>query len=133
MLDISDGNRLDIFALQQVDGWTGELRSLKSLKGKHGNYTLIVRAQDMGTPSHLVEAPVHICITDYNDHAPVFISPPHNSTLRVPEVHFTYLSEGVLPLSHFNRVYRTQQLEVLWCKSLRPTKMLDQMEPLDIV
>lgn len=85
-MDISSGNHLDLFALQQVNEWSGELRSLKSLRGRHGNYTLILRAQDLGTPSHLVEAALHICVTDFNDHAPEFITPPHNSTLRVPEV-----------------------------------------------
>jgi hypothetical protein len=46
----------------------------------------MMRAQDLGTPSHLVEEPIHICVIDFNDHPPMFISPPHNSTLRVPEV-----------------------------------------------
>lgn len=85
-MDISDGNKLGLFALEQISEWSGEIRSVRSLQGKHGNYTLKIRAQDLGTPSHLVEMHLHICITDYNDHAPVFISPPHNSTLRVPEV-----------------------------------------------
>lgn len=84
-MDISSGNHYELFALQQVNEFSGEIRSLRSLRGKHGNYTLIVRAQDLGTPSHLVDGALHICVTDFNDHAPVFISPPHNSTLRVPE------------------------------------------------
>lgn len=70
----------------QTNEWTAEVRSVKSLRGKHGNYTVVLRAQDLGTPSHLIESELHVCVTDYNDHAPVFISPPHNSTLRVPEV-----------------------------------------------
>ncbi|KAF5272299.1 hypothetical protein FQR65_LT04956 [Abscondita terminalis] len=85
LIDISGGDDLHTFELRQVDQWTAELFSLKSLKGKHGNYSLIVRAQDLGTPSFLIEANLHICVTDYNDHAPFFITPPHNSTLKVPE------------------------------------------------
>ncbi|KAK5649206.1 hypothetical protein RI129_000235 [Pyrocoelia pectoralis] len=85
VLDISDGNLFDTFELQQVDRWSAHLHSLKPLKGQHGNYTLTIRAQDLGHPSFLVEAPLHVCITDYNDHAPFFVTPPHNSTLKVPE------------------------------------------------
>lgn len=77
---------MGLFALQQINEWSAEIRSLRPLRGRHGNYTLLLRAQDMGHPSHLVEAPLHICVTDFNDHPPVFITPPHNSTLRVPEV-----------------------------------------------
>ncbi|CAG9764226.1 unnamed protein product [Ceutorhynchus assimilis] len=44
-----------------------------------------MRAQDLGTPSFVTEEPVHICVMDVNDHAPVFVSPSPNSTLRVPE------------------------------------------------
>ncbi|KAF5304330.1 hypothetical protein FQA39_LY09709 [Lamprigera yunnana] len=85
VLDISGGNHHNTFELRQIDQWSAELFSLKSLKGKHGNYSLLIRAQDLGTPSYLTEAPLHICVTDYNDHAPFFVTPPHNSTLKVPE------------------------------------------------
>ncbi|KAJ3665071.1 hypothetical protein Zmor_000585 [Zophobas morio] len=85
IIDISDGNQKNFFALQQISEWTAELRTTTSLRGRHGNYTLSIRAQDLGTPSHLVEEPIHICVTDFNDHPPLFVSPPHNSTLRVPE------------------------------------------------
>ncbi|CAH0553770.1 unnamed protein product [Brassicogethes aeneus] len=85
IIDISDGNQIDVFALEQISDWSAEIRTTNSLRGRHGNYTLLVRAQDLGTPSHLVEAPLRICVTDFNDHPPVFVSPPHNSTLRIPE------------------------------------------------
>lgn len=79
-----------MFALQQVSEWAAELKTVNSLRGKHGNYTLIIRAQDLGTPSHLVEEPIYICVIDFNDHPPNFISPPHNSTLRIPEVNLSF-------------------------------------------
>ncbi|KAB0799063.1 hypothetical protein PPYR_06943 [Photinus pyralis] len=85
MLDISDGNLYDTFELQQIDRWSAHLHSLKPLKGQHGNYTITIRAQDLGHPSLSAEAPLQLCITDYNDHAPFFVTPPHNSTLKVPE------------------------------------------------
>lgn len=84
IMDIANGLS-DLFALTQSEALTAELRPTQSLRGRHGNYTIVVRAQDMGTPSLSTEAPLHVCVTDYNDHAPVFVSPPHNSTLRVPE------------------------------------------------
>lgn len=112
ILDISDGNRLEIFMLQQLDEWSAEVRSLKSLKGKHGNYTLMIRAQDLGTPSHLIEASLHICIIDFNDHAPLFITPPHNSTLRVPEVNQNY--NFLLKQGSRSVFFRMLLLEVLW-------------------
>lgn len=63
-----------------------EIITTTSLRGKHGNYTLLMRAQDLGMPSLLIEEPLKICVSDYNDHPPVFVSPPPNSTLKVPEV-----------------------------------------------
>lgn len=86
VIDIINGNNMELFTLQQISEGSAEIRAHKMLRGKHGNYTLLLRAQDLGTPSHSVEAPLHICVTDFNDHPPVFVSPPHNSTLRVPEV-----------------------------------------------
>ncbi|XP_066258040.1 cadherin-23 isoform X2 [Euwallacea similis] len=85
IIDIADGNRLDLFDLYQNTEWSAQIRTTKSLRGRHGNYTLTIRAQDLGKPGFYVEEPLHICVMDYNDHAPVFVAPPHNSTLRVPE------------------------------------------------
>lgn len=86
-MDIANSNELeDLFVIIQINANTAEIRNVEPLRGRHGNYTVVLRAQDLGTPSHLVEADLNVCVTDYNDHAPVFVSPPHNSTLRVPEV-----------------------------------------------
>nr|CAH7720091.1 unnamed protein product [Callosobruchus chinensis] len=85
IIDIADGNDNEIFELHQNNEWSAEVRSTASLRGKFGNYTLLVRAQDLGTPSLLVEQPLNICVMDFNDHPPVFVSPPPNSTLKVPE------------------------------------------------
>jgi hypothetical protein len=52
----------------------------------YGNYTLVLRAEDMGLPIKSALATLNICVTDFNDNAPKFISPPHNVTIRVPEV-----------------------------------------------
>lgn len=101
IIDISNSNELDdLFTVTQINEHTAEVHAARNLHGKHGNYTLLLRMQDLGTPSHLVEAPLDICVTDYNDHAPIFISPPPNSTLRVPEVQ-TFDDVGNLMIKPF--------------------------------
>ncbi|XP_050299893.1 cadherin-23 isoform X2 [Anthonomus grandis grandis] len=85
IIDIADGNQDNLFEVYQISEWSVQIKTTKSLRGKHGNYSLVIRAQDLGTPSFLVEELLHVCVMDYNDHPPVFVSPPHNSTLRVPE------------------------------------------------
>ncbi|KAH0999096.1 hypothetical protein HUJ04_003323, partial [Dendroctonus ponderosae] len=85
IIDIADGIQQDLFDLNQINEWAVQVRTTRSLKRRHGSYTLIIQAQDLGKPSLLVEAPLHICVMDYIDHVPVFVSPSHNSTLRVPE------------------------------------------------
>ncbi|KAL3277671.1 hypothetical protein HHI36_013017 [Cryptolaemus montrouzieri] len=85
IIDIADGNNMELFTLEQINEWSAEIKVTGPLRDRHGNYTLLMRAQDLGTPSHLVEEPICISVIDFNDHAPSFITPPPNSTLRVPE------------------------------------------------
>lgn len=75
-----------LFSLHQISDSSSEIIVSKSLKGRHGNYTLIIQAEDLGFPPRSIEREVFICVTDFNDHPPVFVSPPHNTTLRIPEV-----------------------------------------------
>lgn len=58
----------------------------KTLKDRYGNYSLIMEASDLGEPQNKVREEMFICVTDYNDHAPFFVSPPQNVTIRIPEV-----------------------------------------------
>jgi len=63
----------------------------RPLKGLYGNYTLLLQAQDLGIPSNAVTTEISICVNDFNDNTPRFISPQHNTTIRVPEVcHITF-------------------------------------------
>lgn len=75
-----------LFELEPVDAWSARLLSVGSLKGRYGNYSLTVEASDLGKPPKSAIANLDICITDFNDNAPVFISPPHNTTIRIAEV-----------------------------------------------
>lgn len=81
-----------MFELEAVDAWSARLLSVSSLKGRYGNYSLTVQAVDLGTPQKSAIANLDICITDFNDNAPVFVSPPHNTTIRVPEVRHPFFT-----------------------------------------
>lgn len=80
------GNELGLFMLEQTDYWTANIRAAHPLRGKFGNYSLHLEARDLGSPSNKDAAVLHICVTDYNDNPPLFISPQHNTTIRIPEV-----------------------------------------------
>lgn len=45
-----------------------------------------ITVQDLGIPPNSIVGYFNICVTDYNDNAPQFISPPQNITIRIPEV-----------------------------------------------
>ncbi|KAG7212887.1 hypothetical protein KM043_002239 [Ampulex compressa] len=85
MVRISSGNELGLFMLEQTDYWTARIKAARPLRGKFGNYSLHLQARDLGTPSNQDSGILNICVTDYNDNPPVFISPHHNTTIRVPE------------------------------------------------
>lgn len=72
--------------MEQTDYWTARIKASKSLRGKFGNYSLYLDASDLGSPAKSDNAILNICVTDYNDNPPIFISPQHNTTIRVPEV-----------------------------------------------
>ncbi|XP_018375495.1 PREDICTED: cadherin-23 [Trachymyrmex cornetzi] len=85
VIRITSGNELGLFLLEQIDHWTAKIKAAQLLRGKFGNYTLNVEAHDLGTPSNKDKGILKICVTDYNDNPPLFISPQHNTTIRVPE------------------------------------------------
>ncbi|RZF38140.1 hypothetical protein LSTR_LSTR005501 [Laodelphax striatellus] len=79
------GNDDGLFQIKSVDNWSAQVLSTGPLKKRYGNYSLVVRAQDLGMPPNSVVANLHICVTDFNDNAPRFLSPPHNITIRIAE------------------------------------------------
>lgn len=83
---IEAGNDKGLFGLATVDVTSARLVAVKSLVGHHGNYTVRLRAEDSGTPPIAAHQDVEVCVSDFNDHAPVFVYPEHNNTtLRVLE------------------------------------------------
>lgn len=56
----------------------------------------VIKAQDQGSPMNSAISNLNICVTDFNDNAPVFISPPHNITIRIPEVNITLMFLNLL-------------------------------------
>ena len=82
---IESGNELSLFGLVGVDAVSVRLLALQPLVGRHGNYTLKLRAQDRGSPPNSAFQEVNICVSDFNDHAPVFIRPDNlNGTAKTP-------------------------------------------------
>lgn len=83
---IADGTGGDLFKLVQRDPWNCVLFARRSLHDYFGNYTIVMQAQDLGTPVNIVEAELQVLVLDFNDHAPYFVAPGKNVTIRVPEV-----------------------------------------------
>lgn len=81
-----------MFQINQLpnDYSSAQIVSTKPLKDRYGNYTLTIEASDLGEPTKSVREDMSICVTDYNDHAPLFVSPPQNVTIRIPEVKYSY-------------------------------------------
>ncbi|CAB0015650.1 unnamed protein product [Nesidiocoris tenuis] len=84
-ISIYENTTIGLFELDPVDPWSSKVLSTGSLKGRYGNYSLTIQAVDQGKPPKSAIANLDICITDFNDNAPVFISPPQNATIRIPE------------------------------------------------
>ncbi|ODN06167.1 Cadherin-23 [Orchesella cincta] len=81
---IKSGNELGLFKLEQGKN-TAKVVPARSLKGFYGNYSLTIDAMDGGNPPNVATKEFKICILDFNDQKPVFISPSQNYTIRVPE------------------------------------------------
>lgn len=86
IFDLNGGTGNDLFRLDQIDNFTAHVLTMKSIKGFYGNYSLNIIVSDLGEPMNTIEKRLDICVADFNDHAPVFISPAHNVTIRVAEV-----------------------------------------------
>jgi cadherin 23 len=84
--EILGGTAADLFVLKQVDPWNANIYSRGKLNKLYGNYSLKLNIKDLGTPQKAVKVDLDICIQDYNDHAPYFVSPINNYTIRIPEV-----------------------------------------------
>lgn len=83
--EVKGGTGADYFTMKQIDPWNANIYARGKLNKKYGNYSLNIHAKDMGTPTRSVDIKLDICVQDYNDHAPKFISPMNNYTIRVAE------------------------------------------------
>lgn len=84
-LQIIRGNMDNLFDIVSTHSNSAKIVSRFSLRGKVGNYTLTLKAQDDGYPSKSTTGTVTICVADVNDHTPYFVKPPLNMTIRVAE------------------------------------------------
>lgn len=87
--EIRGGSAADLFVLKQVDPWNANVYARSKLNKLYGNYSLNINVKDLGSPTKYVDMKLDICIQDYNDHAPYFVSPINNYTIRVAEVRIT--------------------------------------------
>ncbi|XP_059472366.1 cadherin-23 [Neocloeon triangulifer] len=85
VFSIVGGNEQGLFEIENLDFSSAKITAGRTLKALYGNYTLSVKAQDLGMPPNEATTEVRICVTDFNDNAPRFLSPPHNYTVIVPE------------------------------------------------
>ncbi|XP_050665095.1 cadherin-23 [Leptidea sinapis] len=81
------GKGHDLFHIEQVGGAanSGRLFARGSLRDRFGNYSLEVEARDLARPALAARGWLRLCVSDYNDHAPLFVYPPQNVTIKVPE------------------------------------------------
>ncbi|RWS28589.1 cadherin-23-like protein [Leptotrombidium deliense] len=86
----NDDNLFDIesfstFPSSAANEAAAKVVSRFSLRNRVGNYTLTVKAEDLGSPSRSSQTKIPICILDVNDRSPHFVFPPSNHTIRIPE------------------------------------------------
>jgi hypothetical protein len=82
-----------MFFVHQTDPWNANVFARNSLIKKYGNYTLKILVKDLGTPPKSIDMKLDICVQDFNDHAPYFVSPINNYTIRVAEVKKKYFKK----------------------------------------
>ncbi|OQR73271.1 cadherin-23-like, partial [Tropilaelaps mercedesae] len=74
-----------VFDVESLAENQARILTKSSVRGKVGNYSLTLRARDQGFPILHAIGRFNICVQDVNDHAPLFIKPPQNYTIRIPE------------------------------------------------
>ncbi|KAL1424749.1 hypothetical protein MTO96_019894 [Rhipicephalus appendiculatus] len=82
---IQAGYQADLFEVESLPDNTARVSTRYSLRGRVGNATVALRAQDQGLPPRSSVQMFSICVADVNDHSPVFVKPPQNHTIRIPE------------------------------------------------
>lgn len=86
VFSIEAGNDKGLFSVINIDPTSARLLAARPLVANHGNYTLRLRAEDRGPVPNVAFQDLEICVSDFNDHAPMFVRPEqNNTTLRVFE------------------------------------------------
>ncbi|EEC14436.1 conserved hypothetical protein [Ixodes scapularis] len=82
---LQSGFDADLFEVETLPDNTARVANRYSLRGRVGNATVALKAQDQGLPPRSSVQRFTVCVSDVNDHSPVFIRPPQNHTIRIPE------------------------------------------------
>lgn len=122
--EVRGGSAADLFVLKQIDAWNANIFARTKLNKMYGNYSLDIVVKDLGTPQNAINLKLDICIQDYNDHAPYFVSPINNYTIRVPEVKSSWNISNEISIKIYSN-FRMQQLAMELLKLLRKMKTLD--------
>ncbi|XP_069185641.1 cadherin-23 isoform X4 [Procambarus clarkii] len=85
LFTIEGGNEKGLFDVRMIEQTAAQIFAAKPLVGQYGNYSLMIQAQDRGFPPNSVTSQINICVSDFNDHAPQFVSPSVNLTIHIPE------------------------------------------------
>lgn len=83
--DFVNGNDDQLFGFDEVVDNGVVVRTRNPLRGKVGNVTLLIKVSDGGMPPRSSTSSIKLCITDVNDHNPIFVKPPSNMTIRIAE------------------------------------------------
>ncbi|GAB6026551.1 hypothetical protein CHUAL_012969 [Chamberlinius hualienensis] len=82
---IVSGNEKGLFGVMGVDFNSARIITHRSLKQQLGNHTLTIQVRDRGNPPRTSTDNLVICVQDFNDHAPRFVKPSQNHTIRIAE------------------------------------------------
>ncbi|CAG4933762.1 unnamed protein product [Parnassius apollo] len=83
MLTNRDLDVPELFTMIQIQNVTGELETAMDLKGFWGTYSIHILAFDYGHPRQCSDERYELIIRPYNFHAPEFIFPRHETSVRL--------------------------------------------------
>ncbi|XP_075975778.1 cadherin-AgCad1-like [Anticarsia gemmatalis] len=73
----------ELFTMIQIENVTGELETVRDLRGYWGTYDIHILAYDHGHPQQTSNETYELVIRPYNFHDPVFVFPEPETTIRL--------------------------------------------------
>ena len=82
-IDETQGNATGLF---DVNPTSGEVYVSRALQGNNGYFSIVVKATDKGNPPLSNTTILQVVVEDVNDHKPIIVRPPENTTIYIMEV-----------------------------------------------